>query len=201
MADADAPDDYYSSSKSEFEPGGSAEQSANDDSDDSDSGSLSLASAARIEALTCELNAIKRVIKYCVGGVEADASQIWVWSIGDGMPCALGFPHHWQFQKVVMAVLKAASAVVDLWFISAEDYMDLKTCRTPVVPTASGPVPLARPASHLATPSDPARFAPEATGAQPGAALSSAAAWRRLGLWVSGRHLGWLGLGARKRQL
>ena len=34
--------------------------------------------------------------------------------------------------------------------------MDLKTYRTPAVPTASEPVPLALPASHLATPSDPA---------------------------------------------
>ena len=34
--------------------------------------------------------------------------------------------------------------------------MDLKTDRTPVVPTTSKPIPLARPASHLATPFDPA---------------------------------------------
>ena len=34
--------------------------------------------------------------------------------------------------------------------ISAEDYMDLKTDRTPAVLTTSEPIPLAHPASHLA---------------------------------------------------
>ena len=57
---------------------------------------------------------------------------------------------------MVIAASKAAPAVVDLLFISAEDYMNLKTYRTPTVPTASEHVPLARPASHLATPFDPA---------------------------------------------
>ena len=37
-------------------------------------------------------------------------------------------------------------------YISAEDYMD----RTPAVPTTSEPIPLAHPASHMATPFDPA---------------------------------------------
>ena len=61
MTDADVLDDYYSDSESEFEAEGIAEQSTNDDSDDNDSCSLSPASAARIEALTRELNAIKKV--------------------------------------------------------------------------------------------------------------------------------------------
>ena len=34
--------------------------------------------------------------------------------------------------------------------------MDLKTDRTPAVPTTSEPILLAHPASHLATPFDPA---------------------------------------------
>ena len=50
-----------------------------------------------------------------------------------------------------MAALKTAPAVIDLLFISAEDYMD----RTPAVPTTSEPIPLAHPASHLAIPFDP----------------------------------------------
>ena len=78
MADADVPDDYYSNSEFEFEPEGGAEQSTNDDSGGNDSGSLSPASAARIEVLTRKLNAIKKVIEYCVGEMEADASQILV---------------------------------------------------------------------------------------------------------------------------
>ena len=82
--------------------------------------------------------------------MEADASQILVWSISDGKLRALRLPH--QFQKMVMAALKAAPAVIDLLYISAEDYMD----RTPAVPTTSEPIPLAHPASHLATPFDPA---------------------------------------------
>ena len=49
-----------------------------------------------------------------------------------------------------MAALKAVHAVIDLLFISAEDFMD----RTPAVPTTSEPIPLAHPASHLATPFD-----------------------------------------------
>ena len=66
-----------------------------------------------------------------------------------------------------MAALKVAPTVFDLLLISTEDYMDLKTYRTPAVPTASEPVPLARPAAHLATPFDPAPPGSRADPAEP----------------------------------
>lgn len=63
MAGAIDPDDY-SGSEFEFEPEDSAGQSTNNDSDgdnnDSKSGPLSLASAARTEELARELNAVRK---------------------------------------------------------------------------------------------------------------------------------------------